>query len=43
MSNRSRLIHNPPEFVKALGGYINYIMMNGLKTVTDSYIGGLSP
>jgi len=43
MSNRSRLIHNPPEFVKALGGYINFIMMNGLKTVTDSYIGGLSP
>jgi hypothetical protein len=43
MSNRSRLIHNPPEFVKAFGGYFNHIMMNGLKCVTDSYIGGLSP
>jgi hypothetical protein len=37
------LIHNPAEFIKAFGGYFNHIMMHGLKSVTDSYIGGLSP
>jgi len=43
MSNRARLIHNPIDAVKLHGGRVGYIFLNGLKSVTDSYIGGLSP
>ncbi len=41
-SNRPRLIYNPPMWVKSLGGFYNWILMDALKQCSSEYCGGLN-